>query len=277
MGRWLGLVAAVVVSAWGVRGACGQGIQFTDDLGGVGSTSTVLFRPGGQGMALPMGPGTRPPEPPQTATTGGGGTGGGLVDQTTGATVGQCWIQINGWISDNGIATKLRLEVDALASYDPSQWIWSGSSLIGTVGFPLNTVHVDIPGPRRFSVAATGDITPGRFTLHPRSEGAGINGDIINPGHYQVRYDDFSISASPSQPTRTVSGTWTLRLHCCCPADWDESGTVTSTDISVYLTAWIGNVWGGGLGADFNGDGAVNSTDISAFLGSWLGAADGEC
>jgi hypothetical protein len=62
-----------------------------------------------------------------------------------------------------------------------------------------------------------------------------------------------------------------------CPADWDGSGTVNSTDISAFLTAWLDSLNNGDLNADFDGSGQVNSTDISAFLTAWLQAVEGGC
>ena len=62
-----------------------------------------------------------------------------------------------------------------------------------------------------------------------------------------------------------------------CPADWDGSGSITSSDISAFLTAWLGSIQNGDLVADFNGDATVNSSDISAFLTAWLQAVQGGC
>ncbi len=62
-----------------------------------------------------------------------------------------------------------------------------------------------------------------------------------------------------------------------CPADWDGSGSVDSSDISAFLTAWLQSLQEGSLVADFNGDMTVNSADISAFLTAWLQAVQGGC
>jgi len=62
-----------------------------------------------------------------------------------------------------------------------------------------------------------------------------------------------------------------------CPADWDNDGHITSTDISAYLVAWLASVTGQTLDADFNGDAQVNSSDISAFLTAWLSAVTEGC
>jgi hypothetical protein len=62
-----------------------------------------------------------------------------------------------------------------------------------------------------------------------------------------------------------------------CPPDWDDNGSVNSTDISAFLTSWLDSLNQGNLDADFNGDGQVNSTDISAFLTSWLDAVTTGC
>jgi photosystem II stability/assembly factor-like uncharacterized protein len=62
-----------------------------------------------------------------------------------------------------------------------------------------------------------------------------------------------------------------------CPADWDGNGTVNSTDISAFLTAWLDSLNQGNLNADFDGNGTVNSSDISAFLTAWLEAVTVGC
>jgi hypothetical protein len=62
-----------------------------------------------------------------------------------------------------------------------------------------------------------------------------------------------------------------------CPADWDGSGTVNSSDISAFLTTWLQSVQDGTLEADFNQDQATNSSDISAFLTAWLQAVQNGC
>jgi hypothetical protein len=62
-----------------------------------------------------------------------------------------------------------------------------------------------------------------------------------------------------------------------CPADWDGNGTVNSTDISAFLTAWLDSLNNQDLNADFDGNGTVNSSDISAFLTAWLDAVQNGC
>lgn len=62
-----------------------------------------------------------------------------------------------------------------------------------------------------------------------------------------------------------------------CPGDWDLDLAVNSSDISAFLTAWLGSVTGGDLAADINADGATNSSDISAFLTGWLAGVAGGC
>ena len=62
-----------------------------------------------------------------------------------------------------------------------------------------------------------------------------------------------------------------------CPADWDNSGEVNSSDISSFLTGWLNSLQNGDLNADFNGDDQVNSSDISAFLTAWLDAVQNGC
>lgn len=55
-----------------------------------------------------------------------------------------------------------------------------------------------------------------------------------------------------------------------CRADWDGSGVVASSDVSLFLQDWVGSLqWGTWLG-DFDHDGVVTSADIAAFLSAWL-------
>ncbi len=81
----------------------------------------------------------------------------------------------------------------------------------------------------------------------------------------------------------TTGSEYTLKLTCEggggpeCPADWDQSGSVNSNDISSFLTAWLDSVQNGNLNADFDGSGSVNSNDISAFLSAWLIAVQQGC
>ena len=62
-----------------------------------------------------------------------------------------------------------------------------------------------------------------------------------------------------------------------CSTDWDGNGSVNSSDISAFLTAWLASLNNGDLDADFDGSGQVNSTDISAFLTAWLDQLGGDC
>jgi hypothetical protein len=60
-----------------------------------------------------------------------------------------------------------------------------------------------------------------------------------------------------------------------CPADFDGSGVVNSTDVSEFVNAWFTDQVAGTLVADWTGDGVVNSTDVSEFINTWFGAAAG--
>ncbi|HYE01781.1 MAG TPA: GC-type dockerin domain-anchored protein, partial [Phycisphaerales bacterium] len=63
-----------------------------------------------------------------------------------------------------------------------------------------------------------------------------------------------------------------------CPADFNNSGTVTTSDISAFLTAWFADVVNGTTNADFNHSGSTTTADISAFLSAWFAAiAAGGC
>ncbi|HYE01780.1 MAG TPA: hypothetical protein VD963_00955 [Phycisphaerales bacterium] len=60
-----------------------------------------------------------------------------------------------------------------------------------------------------------------------------------------------------------------------CPADFNDSGTVTTSDISAFLSAWFADISGGTTTADFNNSGSTTTADISAFLSAWFAAISG--
>ncbi|HYE03115.1 MAG TPA: hypothetical protein VD963_07755, partial [Phycisphaerales bacterium] len=62
-----------------------------------------------------------------------------------------------------------------------------------------------------------------------------------------------------------------------CPADFDTSGQVNTSDISAFLSEWFVDVAGTGLASDFNADGVANTADVSAFLSAWFAALSGGC
>lgn len=80
---------------------------------------------------------------------------------------------------------------------------------------------------------------------------------------YLIRVGGFSAASA---------GSGTLRIFVA--GDWNNDGSINSTDISAYLTAWIASVNQPSLNADFNNDGLVNSSDISAFLTAWIAAVN---
>ena len=54
-------------------------------------------------------------------------------------------------------------------------------------------------------------------------------------------------------------------LHAECPADLDGSGSVSGSDLSMFLAEW----GGAGGPADFNADGTVDGADMTVLLSSW--------
>ena len=153
-----------------------------------------------------------------------------------------------------------------------------------------------------------GDGTPANGTSYANTDGAdsGVN---FNPatGHLtgmawgeNVGWINFSggALATPAQPARISLGgprrtfgyAWGENIGWInlddgnvfveftgCRADWNQDGTVNSTDISAFLTSWLQSVQAPNLIADFNNDNVVNSTDISAFLTAWLAAVSNGC
>jgi len=55
-----------------------------------------------------------------------------------------------------------------------------------------------------------------------------------------------------------------------CPADFNDDGTVNSTDVSDFINAWFEDQAFGTLVTDWDGNGVSNSTDVSGFINSWF-------
>jgi len=115
----------------------------------------------------------------------------------------------------------------------------------------------------------------GRYWLHLKANNAPTFSASINHGFFGLQ----SRSRGSSGNFTTFQRPIALRLiqGTACPADWDGSGTVNSTDISAFLTAWLDSLNNQDLNADFDGNGTVNSSDISAFLTAWLQAVTDGC
>ncbi|MBC7835266.1 MAG: hypothetical protein H7Y88_09230 [Phycisphaerales bacterium] len=64
-------------------------------------------------------------------------------------------------------------------------------------------------------------------------------------------------------------------LSVPCAADWNNSGAVTSADITAFLSDWFADLAGGTSIADFNHSGATTSADITSFLSAWFAALAG--
>ncbi|MBC7835273.1 MAG: Ig-like domain-containing protein [Phycisphaerales bacterium] len=62
-----------------------------------------------------------------------------------------------------------------------------------------------------------------------------------------------------------------------CPADWNDSGSVTGADITAFLQDWFADIAGGTSLADFNNSGSTTSADITAFLSAWFTALASGC
>ncbi|MBC7834436.1 MAG: hypothetical protein H7Y88_04955 [Phycisphaerales bacterium] len=58
-------------------------------------------------------------------------------------------------------------------------------------------------------------------------------------------------------------------------ADWDNSGTIGSADITAFLAAWFADLQNNTLIADFDHNNTTGSSDITAFLTAWFFALGG--
>ena len=63
----------------------------------------------------------------------------------------------------------------------------------------------------------------------------------------------------------------------CCTADWNDDGTVNSTDCSDFINDWFTDQVKGSLVTDWDDNGVVNSTDVSSYINAWFTDAAGGC
>ena len=233
------------------------------------------------------------PSSPDTATTGvweradPQGTTAQPGDDHTPAPGVMCWVtgaQAGGGAGDfdvdNG-KTTLMSPVFNLAANPEARigyWRWYSNSQGGAPNADTFVVSVSPDAGTNWAVAETvgpsGPGTNGGWNFHEFRVA-----DILAPtATMKVRFvasdlgtgsliealvDDFAITS----PVCSAS----------CVTDRDNNLVVNSSDISVYLTAWLADVTAGTFTADFDGLGGTNSTDISAFLTAWLGEVTGGC
>jgi len=149
----------------------------------------------------------------------------------------------------------------------------------------IAAVYADgLPVPN-FPHAISDENNTGTFTPSPAV--GDLNGDgwvemVFVSVAGQVEYFDEFVAVSsvrqwPMAHYDACNTSFIPAAGSTCAPDWDDNGSVNSTDISAFLTSWLDSLNQGNLDADFNGDGQVNSTDISAFLTSWLDAVTTGC
>jgi hypothetical protein len=194
-----------------------------------------------------------------TATTAGGQTGGGLVGHSIAANA-----SIIANLSPSGIAASGSALVTAPFNYE-------ADFLQASVSFSLT---LTIAEPTTFSIEQTGFFSIADFSPITGS----INGNQLTAGTYRLSLGMFASFTGAGQ-TIDRDGTFNVIFGggADCPADWNDDGSVNSSDISAFLSAWLGSLQNGDLIADFNDDGHINSADIAAFLVAWIDAVGGGC
>ncbi|MBX3357708.1 MAG: hypothetical protein KF745_04695 [Phycisphaeraceae bacterium] len=75
----------------------------------------------------------------------------------------------------------------------------------------------------------------------------------------------------------TTAGTLTLKFTPACPADYDNDGVFTPTDIASFINTWFNSISAGGLAGDYDGNGVVDPTDIATFINAWLTGVQSGC
>ncbi|MBC7833872.1 MAG: hypothetical protein H7Y88_02080 [Phycisphaerales bacterium] len=128
----------------------------------------------------------------------------------------------------------------------------------------------------------------GRAPFVPGGDGLPRNGQsgALQPGEYYLAVGAYNLAFQPFWqviPGVQQNGTVAVNIYsnivtpCACPADFNDSGAMTSADITAFLSAWFQDLANGTLAADFNQSGATTSADITAFLSAWFAALQGAC
>ena len=118
---------------------------------------------------------------------------------------------------------------------------------------------------------------PGR----PGAQDAGQLDDV-NPsdGYHDVpnnecySYDFHSLCPAPMGAMAMFRG---VKSAPCEYADFNDSGGITTKDVSAFLNAWVaqrGQDCSGGCSADCDLSGRVNTQDVACFLNAWVSCRD---
>jgi len=94
----------------------------------------------------------------------------------------------------------------------------------------------------------------------------------VNPPAIRSRSDSGAYTAVASNtcgevesaPAAVVIGDPT------CPADFNNDGTVNSTDVSDFVNQWFQDQVDETLFTDWDNNGVINSTDVSTYINSWF-------
>lgn len=176
--------------------------------------------------------------------------GGPVVDSPGGLTITYSCVQ-EGWPGDGNIAADPMLTADPEAGYR----LLAGSPCIDTAdnaGFPADGADMD----------GDGDLSE-RLPL-----------DLLG----RSRYIDDPLIQEPSGMIPPVADMGAVEFQADeegCPTDWNRDGSISSFDISAFLTAWMGGQTDGPWVTDSNADGRIDSKDISDFLTRWMHSAGG--
>ncbi|HYE02022.1 MAG TPA: hypothetical protein VD963_02175 [Phycisphaerales bacterium] len=136
---------------------------------------------------------------------------------------------------------------------------------------PLEPSRADVWGARLDASGASLDGVGFPVHVSPESEGAPRLG-VLGDDRYLVFYS----ALTPQYPNVYRGGTRVIGAGAC-PADFGGDGSVTTADVSAFLSAWFADVANGSLDADFDDSGLTTTADITAFLGAWFGAIAGGC
>ncbi|MBC7834920.1 MAG: hypothetical protein H7Y88_07445 [Phycisphaerales bacterium] len=135
----------------------------------------------------------------------------------------------------------------------------------GTYGRIIATGPAAIDGDLTASVV--GGFTPQRFDRFDIVTGSSLTGTFDNVV--------LPIAAAANRKWVIVYQPDRAQLLYTSTADWDNSGTIGSADITAFLSSWFSDLQNGTLTADFNNSGSTGSSDITAFLNAWFFALGG--
>ncbi|MBC7833553.1 MAG: serine hydrolase [Phycisphaerales bacterium] len=112
--------------------------------------------------------------------------------------------------------------------------------------------------------------SPGQYEGTDTATMTVLNAQLNDANDFRCRVENGCGTDTSAVATLTVE-------DVPCPGDWNQSGSVTSADITAFLQDWFADIANGTDVADFNNSGSTTSADITAFLQAWFAGIGGGC